>query len=54
MLNNIIFRPFVSTLYCVTRDVFSRRKRRAMEYIRGTFLWALFDVPTYNNGVKKS
>jgi len=40
--------PWLCTLYCVTRGAFSSPKCIRMEYIRLTFLWRLFVVPSYN------
>jgi len=40
--------PWLCTLYCVTRGALSSPKYIRMEYIRLTFLWKLFVVPSYN------
>jgi len=46
--------PWPSTLYCVTRGVFSSTKHIGMEYIKVTFMCALFVVPSYNARVNGS
>ena len=46
-----VYTPWPSTLYCMTRGVFSSTIQIGMEYIRFTFLWTLFVVHPYKTRV---